>query len=47
MRFGMEHTDLTALTVEHNGGGIPFFEPIAAKFKSGEYRHELPTEIIP
>ncbi|HEY2733964.1 MAG TPA: aspartate--tRNA ligase, partial [Polyangiales bacterium] len=46
LRFGLEHTDITQLVVEHGGGGIPFFEPIAAKFKSGEYRTDLPQEII-
>ena len=46
MRFGLEHTDLTELVIEHNGGGIPLLEPIAAKFKSGEYRRDLPPEIV-
>jgi aspartyl-tRNA synthetase len=46
LRFGLEHTDLTQLVVEHDGGGIPFFEPIAKKFKSGEYRKDLPEEIV-
>jgi aspartyl-tRNA synthetase len=46
LRFGLEHTDLTALTVEHEGGGIPFFEDMAQKFKAGEYRLDLPEEIV-
>jgi len=46
MRFGIEHTDLTELVTEHDGGGIPFLEPIAKKFKSGEYRKDLPDEIV-
>ena len=46
LRFGMEHTDLTELVVQHKGGGIPFFEPIAEKFNSGAYRKELPEEIV-
>jgi aspartyl-tRNA synthetase len=46
LRFALEHTDLTQLVVEHDGGGIPFFEPIARRFKSGEYRRDLPQEII-
>ena len=46
MRFGLEHTDLTALVVEHKGGGVPMLEPIAAKFASGEYRKDLPAEIV-
>jgi aspartyl-tRNA synthetase len=46
VRFGIEHTDLTELVVEHAGGGVPFFEPIAKKFASGEYRRDLPQEIV-
>jgi aspartyl-tRNA synthetase len=46
LRFGLEHTDLTELVTEHGGGGVPFFEPIAKKFASGEYRRDLPQEII-
>jgi aspartyl-tRNA synthetase len=46
LRFDMAHTDLTALTVEHDGGGIPMLEPIAKKFKAGEYRKDLPEEIV-
>jgi aspartyl-tRNA synthetase len=46
MRFGLEHTDLTALTVEHAGGGIPMLEPIAEKFTSKQYRLDLPAEIV-
>ena len=46
LRFGIEHTDLTELVVEHGGGGVPFFEPIAKKFASGEYRRDLPQEIV-
>jgi aspartyl-tRNA synthetase len=46
LRFGLEHTDLTELVIEHGGGGIPFFEPIAKKFASGEYRRDLPQEIV-
>ena len=46
LRFGMEHTDLTDLVIEHDGGGIPFFQEIAGKFKSGAYRRALPTEIV-
>jgi aspartyl-tRNA synthetase len=46
LRFGLEHSDLTELVVKHGGGGIPFFEPIAKKFQSGEYRADLPQEII-
>ena len=46
LRFGLEHTDLTELVTQHGGGGVPFFEPIAKKFASGEYRKDLPQEIV-
>jgi aspartyl-tRNA synthetase len=46
LRFEMPHVDLTDLVIEHKGGGIPFFEPIAAKFSDGSYRRDLPPEII-
>jgi aspartyl-tRNA synthetase len=46
LRFGMKHFDITSLVVEHEGGGVPFWEPIAAKFKDGTYRADLPEEII-
>ena len=46
LRFGLEHTDLTRMTVEHDGGGVPFVADLVAKFKSGEYRFELPEEIV-
>src|SRR5690606_24842470 len=46
LRFEMKHVDLTDLVIEHDGGGIPFFQPIAEKFKSGAYRRDLPAEIV-
>jgi aspartyl-tRNA synthetase len=46
MRFAIEHTELTELTVEHDGGGIPMLEPLTKKFKTGEYRKDLPDEIV-
>jgi aspartyl-tRNA synthetase len=46
LRFGMKHVDLTDLVIEHQGGGIPFFAPIAEKFRSGAYRRDLPSEIV-
>jgi aspartyl-tRNA synthetase len=46
LRFGMKHVDLTELVVEHGGGGVPFFTPIADKFASGAYRRDLPAEIV-
>ena len=38
MRFGIEHTDLTDLIIEHDGGGVSFWAEIAKKYKSREYR---------
>jgi aspartyl-tRNA synthetase len=46
LRFGMPHTDLTDLCIEHGGGGVPFFAAIAEKFSSGAYRRDLPQEIV-
>jgi aspartyl-tRNA synthetase len=46
LRFGLPHTDVTELVVQHGGGGVAFFKPIADKFTSGEYRKDLPAEIV-
>jgi aspartyl-tRNA synthetase len=46
LRFGMPHVDLTDLIVEHGGGGVPFWQPLAEKFRSGAYRRDLPAEIV-
>jgi aspartyl-tRNA synthetase len=46
LRFAMKHVDLTELVVSHGGGGIPFWQPLAEKFKSGAYRADLPAEIV-
>ena len=46
MRFAMEHIDLTELVIEHEGGGIAMLEPLAQKFASGEYRRDLPPQIV-
>jgi aspartyl-tRNA synthetase len=46
LRFDMPHTDVTGEVVEHGGGGVTFWKPIADKFTSGEYRRDLPTEIV-
>ena len=46
LRFDIKHVDLTELVTEHGGGGVPFFTPIAEKFKSGAYRKDLPAEIV-
>ncbi|HEY8040535.1 MAG TPA: aspartate--tRNA ligase [Polyangiaceae bacterium] len=46
LRFGLPHADLTDVVIEHGGGGVPFWKPIADKFASGEYRRDLPAEIV-
>ncbi len=46
LRFDLPHVDLTDIVIEHNGGNIPFFQPIAEKFKNGTYRRDLPAEIV-
>jgi aspartyl-tRNA synthetase len=46
LRFGLPHAELTDVVVEHGGGGVPFWKPIAEKFVSGEYRRDLPAEIV-
>jgi aspartyl-tRNA synthetase len=46
LRFGLPHVDITDLVIAQDGGGIPFWTPIAEKFKSGAYRRDLPAEIV-
>ncbi len=46
LRFGLPHAELTDVVVEHGGGGVSYFKPIAEKFASGEYRKDLPAEIV-
>jgi aspartyl-tRNA synthetase len=46
LRFGLPHVDITELVIEHDGGGVPFWIPIAEKFKSNAYRRDLPAEIV-
>jgi aspartyl-tRNA synthetase len=46
LRFGLHHTDITGLVIDQSGGGIPFWKDIADKFTSGQYRRDLPTEIV-
>ncbi|MCL2825142.1 MAG: aspartate--tRNA ligase, partial [Polyangiaceae bacterium] len=46
LRFGLEHKDITTLTIDHNGGGIPFFAEIAEKFQNGTHRRDVPAEIV-
>jgi aspartyl-tRNA synthetase len=46
LRFALPHVDLTDAIVEHGGGGVAFWKTIADKFTSGEYRRDLPQEIV-
>ena len=46
LRFGMEHTDLTELVIEHSGGGIPMLKDIADAYAKGEDRREVPRRIV-
>ncbi|MCB9666925.1 MAG: aspartate--tRNA ligase, partial [Myxococcales bacterium] len=46
VRFALEQVDLTKLAIAHDGGGLPLIAPMVGKFKSGEYREDLPKEII-
>jgi aspartyl-tRNA synthetase len=46
LRFALPHTDVTDLVIDNGGGGIAFWKPIADKFTSGQYRRDLPTEIV-
>jgi aspartyl-tRNA synthetase len=46
LRFDLRHVDLTELVVEHKGGGVPFWQPIADKFERGVLRRDLPGEIV-
>ncbi|HXN32830.1 MAG TPA: aspartate--tRNA ligase, partial [Polyangiaceae bacterium] len=46
LRFGLPHVDLTDVVIEHGGGGVSFFKTIADKFSRGEYRRDLPAEIV-
>ena len=46
LRFAMPHDDLTALVIEHGGGGVSFLADIAKKFESGQLRRDLPGEIV-
>jgi aspartyl-tRNA synthetase len=46
LRFGLPHTVITDLVVDHGGGAVPFWKAIADKFASGEYRMDLPAEIV-
>ena len=46
LRFGLPHVDLTDVVIEHGGGGVPFLKAIADRFARGEYRRDLPAEIV-
>ncbi|MBI4953035.1 MAG: aspartate--tRNA ligase [Myxococcales bacterium] len=46
LRFGLELRDLTDLVIAEDGGGIPLLQGVAEKFKSGEYRREMPAAIV-
>ena len=46
LRFALPHVDLTSVVVEHGGGGVAMLAPIAEKFASGQYRKDLPEEIV-
>jgi aspartyl-tRNA synthetase len=46
LRFALPHVDLTDVVIEHGGGGVSFFKAIADKFTKGEYRRDLPAEIV-
>ena len=37
---------MTAAVIDHAGGGVAFWKPIADKFTSGQYRRDLPAEIV-
>ena len=46
LRFGLDLVELTELAIEHDGGGLPMVQEIVARFKSGEYRRDVPNEIV-
>ncbi len=46
LRFGLPHTDVTDPILLHGGGGVPFWKTIADKFETGQYRRDLPAEIV-
>jgi aspartyl-tRNA synthetase len=45
VRFGMEHSDITEIIIETNGGGVGVFASLAEKFTSGKLRRDYPAEI--
>ena len=46
LRFGLEHTDLTELIIEHDGGGVPVLEEHRRQVQERRVRSDLPAEIV-
>ena len=46
LRFGLAHTDLTGLVIDHKGGGVPMLAEVAEGYLSGEDRREVPRRIV-
>lgn len=46
MRFPLEHTDLTELVIDHDGGGLPMLKEIADAFANGADRRDHPRRIV-
>ncbi len=46
LRFGIEHTDLTELVLEHKGGGVPLWAEISQRYEEGKLRRDLLPEIV-
>jgi aspartyl-tRNA synthetase len=46
LRFELPHVDLTETIIELDGGGVPFWQELAGKFKSGALRRDIPPEIV-
>jgi aspartyl-tRNA synthetase len=46
LRFGLPHVDLTQVVAEHGGGGVSFWQPIAAAWSSTAAKAEGRAEIV-
>jgi aspartyl-tRNA synthetase len=46
LRFGLAHTDLTGLVVEHKGGGVPMLAEVAEGYLTGDDRRDVPRRIV-
>ncbi|MBK8255185.1 MAG: aspartate--tRNA ligase [Polyangiaceae bacterium] len=46
LRFDLPHVDLTDTVIELDGGGVPFWQELVAKFKNGTFRRDIPPEIV-